>query len=189
MSPLASHPQALADYFSALLDPAAAPAEQPAAPAVAPAASADNPIAGPPPWTGGPFRCRLVRFGGFALALPEAKIAALLEQVALTPPQAGDPDWLWGYLEWNGERREVVDLAWWVLPPEHRPARPPGGPPAVAIAGNLALAAPPLGESVIVDPAEVRWRSENTRRPWLAGVLSKQSWALLDIEGLAGLMA
>ncbi len=216
--PLAAHDQALTGYFESLLnaqpaalprpvpDPAAAPrpeTEQPVpragsvppAPPATPITVEPPPaVPGAPPWAATPFRCQLVNIAGLTLAVPTVRIAAVLSEACPKAAGTEDPPWQLGLLDWQDRPVRVVDAAWWILPPERRlPAtgRWPGGKMAVVIVadGRYGLACEALAEIVALEPAAVRWRSDRTQRPWLAGTLLKQAWVLLDVEGLTGLLA
>ncbi|RPT74986.1 hypothetical protein [Pseudomonas aeruginosa] len=46
-----------------------------------------------------------------------------------------------------------------------------------------------VSRSIRLDPAEVKWRSQRSQRPWLAGTVIEHMCALLDVAALAELIA
>ena len=46
-----------------------------------------------------------------------------------------------------------------------------------------------VSRSIRLDPSEVKWRSQRTQRPWLAGTVIEHMCALLDVAALAELIA
>ncbi len=88
----------------------------------------------------------------------------------------------------------MIDTARMVLPGE-RAARA-GGDPAgrgvqllVVDDGSWSLACNRAGELVEFDRADVKWRTAQGKRPWLAGMISDKRVALLDVEALKQLLA
>jgi purine-binding chemotaxis protein CheW len=51
------------------------------------------------------------------------------------------------------------------------------------------LIADGLSHVLMLEPDEVRWRSERSRRPWLAGTAIEAMCAILDIDNLCAPMA
>jgi purine-binding chemotaxis protein CheW len=51
------------------------------------------------------------------------------------------------------------------------------------------LAVHQVSRSIRLDPSEVKWRSQRTQRPWLAGTVIEHMCALLDVAALAELIA
>jgi len=47
------------------------------------------------------------------------------------------------------------------------------------------LAVDEVINSVVLDPDNVRWRGQRSKRPWLAGTVVEQMCALLDISQIA----
>tara|TARA_B100002019_G_C21243005_1_gene586626 strand:- start:806 stop:1516 length:711 start_codon:yes stop_codon:yes gene_type:complete len=53
---------------------------------------------------------------------------------------------------------------------------------------NWTLAIDEIGGEIIVNPAEVRWRSDNTKRKWLLGTVIKKMYALIDLDAIDDMM-
>jgi purine-binding chemotaxis protein CheW len=46
-----------------------------------------------------------------------------------------------------------------------------------------------VSRSIRLDPNEIKWRSQRSQRPWLAGTVIEHMCALLDVAALAELIA
>ena len=51
------------------------------------------------------------------------------------------------------------------------------------------LAVHQVSRSIRLDPSEIKWRTQRTQRPWLAGTVIEHMCALLDVSALAELIA
>jgi purine-binding chemotaxis protein CheW len=51
------------------------------------------------------------------------------------------------------------------------------------------LAVHQVSRSIRLDPKEVKWRTQRTQRPWLAGTVIDHMCALVDVTALAELIA
>lgn len=51
------------------------------------------------------------------------------------------------------------------------------------------LAVHQVSRSIRLDPDQIKWRTQRTQRPWLAGTVVEHMCALLDVEALAELIA
>lgn len=169
---------------------APAPAATQASVAV-PAASAskiDSPI---PDWASAPFPCLLLKVQGLSLALPLVKLHRILPWSEPTPIP-GYAAWLLGLLPLEGQDRalRVVDTAGLVMP--ERPIAPADRIPPKHIVmvgeGEWGLTCEDVSNVITITPQQVRWRSERTKRPWLAGTVVEHLCALLDAEKLADLL-
>ncbi|HTN32941.1 MAG TPA: chemotaxis protein CheW, partial [Marinobacter sp.] len=50
------------------------------------------------------------------------------------------------------------------------------------------LACDAVAQSFTLDPDEVRWRTERSKRPWLAGTVINHMCALVDVRTMADLL-
>jgi hypothetical protein len=53
---------------------------------------------------------------------------------------------------------------------------------------NWTLAIDAVGGEIIVNPTDVRWRSETTKRKWLLGTVQKKMYALIDLDVIDDMM-
>jgi len=207
MSGLSPQQRALATYLESLLGDAGPDVPVPSAPVPAPAAATPpRPVAAVPrkpglpnppypwpgarpPWAATAFEVRCFVVGGVKFALPTALLAGG-SAAALTPsPVAGAARWHLGLVQQAAGPVEVAHAASLLLPPG-RATAPGAGAAALFLAdGEWALAVDALAETVTLDPESVRWRTDKTKRRWLAGMAATPGCALLDPDQLTYLLA
>ncbi len=168
---------------------------EPPAPVVAaaveeavPAASA--PWVERPSWADESFECLLFDVAGLTLAVPLICLGTIypLAGQELTP-LFGQPDWFLGILPGQSGNLKVIDTARWVMPERYRDECREGLQYVISIEGcEWGLAVHQVSRSIRLDPREVKWRSQRTQRPWLAGTVIEHMCALLDVSALAELI-
>ncbi len=140
-----------------------------------------------------PFDCLLLTVDGMTLALPIEDVRAVIPLPASLSGAslAHDKDhpWLIGECEHRAARIRLVDVVAMLTFGEMAVARDRAGLRVVLIAGaEIGLACDGTAGPVSVHPGQVRWRTAHTRRPWLAGIVTAPSCALLDARALAGML-
>lgn len=146
---------------------------------------------GRPEWAEGPFECLLFDVAGLTLAVPLVCLGSIypLEGQELTP-LFGQPDWFLGILPCQAGNLKVLDTARWVMPDRYRDDFREGLQYVISVQGyEWGLAVHQVSRSIRLDPNEVKWRTQRTQRPWLAGTVIEHMCALLDIASLAELIA
>ncbi|TRO11815.1 chemotaxis protein CheW [Ectopseudomonas mendocina] len=179
-----------------LLAPVQAPVIEEAPPEVAILAElAPQPAAlladGRPTWAEEPFECLLFDVAGLTLAVPLICLGSIypLEGQELTL-LFGQPDWFLGILPSQAGNLKVLDTARWVMPDRYREDFREGLQYVISVQGyEWGLAVHQVSRSIRLDPSEVKWRSQRTQRPWLAGTVIEHMCALLDVAALAELIA
>lgn len=179
---------------AALGQPAAEQAGvKPVAELEAPLGAAGTPLAPStqPDWSGEPFECLLFDVAGLTLAVPLVSLGSIypLAGQELTP-LFGQPDWFLGILPCQAGNLKVLDTARWVMGERYRDDFRDGLQYVISVQGyEWGLAVHSVSRSIRLDPSEVKWRSQRTQRPWLAGTVIDQMCALLDVTALAELIA
>jgi purine-binding chemotaxis protein CheW len=156
-----------------------------------PAQPAALQLEGRPSWAEEPFECLLFDVAGLTLAVPLICLGSIypLEGQELTP-LFGQPDWFLGILPSQAGNLKVLDTARWVMPDRYREDFREGLQYVISVQGyEWGLAVHQVSRSIRLDPAEVKWRSQRTQRPWLAGTVIEHMCALLDVAALAELIA
>lgn len=188
--------QALASYLEGLLtEPGAeSPQAVPVSKPIPPPVSAPKPMAAAaagaalPDWARSDFPVQIIRVAGLTVAVPAARIHSVVMGPTVGPLTLHLPGTL-GTLILDSRTVRVVDTAYWLVPPEHRPA-PCGVPVAVlVIDGNWGLACDGVLPVETLTPAAIRWRSARTQRRWLAGTVAARGLAILDPTGLTAEIA
>ncbi|MBU0809860.1 MAG: chemotaxis protein CheW [Gammaproteobacteria bacterium] len=148
-------------------------------------------LPGRPEWAQEPFECLLFDVAGLTLAVPLVCLGSIypLQGQELTP-LFGQPDWFLGILPSQAGNLKVLDTARWVMPDRYRDDFREGLQYVISVQGyEWGLAVHQVSRSIRLDPNEVKWRSQRTQRPWLAGTVIEHMCALLDIASLAELIA
>ncbi|TRX74419.1 CheW domain-containing protein [Pseudomonas mangiferae] len=146
---------------------------------------------GRPAWADEPFECLLFDVAGLTLAVPLVCLGSIypLEGSELTP-LFGQPDWFLGILPCQAGNLKVLDTARWVMPDRYRDDFRAGLQYVISVQGyEWGLAVHQVSRSIRLDPNEVKWRSQRSQRPWLAGTVIEHMCALLDVSALAELIA
>ncbi|PTS82760.1 chemotaxis protein CheW [Pseudomonas sp. HMWF032] len=146
---------------------------------------------GRPEWAQESFECLLFDVAGLTLAVPLVCLGSIypLAGQELTP-LFGQPEWFLGILPSQAGNLKVLDTARWVMPDRYRDDFREGLQYVISVQGyEWGLAVHQVSRSIRLDPNEVKWRSQRTQRPWLAGTVIEHMCALLDIASLAELIA
>lgn len=188
--------QALAE--SPLIEPAPAAVTQPVEsvidinlPGAAPSLLLGLQAGERPEWAQEPFECLLFDVAGLTLAVPLVCLGSIfaLAGQELTP-LFGQPDWFLGILPCQAGNLKVLDTARWVMPDRYRDDFRQGLQYVISVQGyEWGLAVHQVSRSIRLDPSEIKWRSQRTQRPWLAGTVIEHMCALLDVAALAELIA
>ncbi|MCR3865381.1 DUF4123 domain-containing protein, partial [Pseudomonas aeruginosa] len=142
-------------------------------------------------WSRASFENLAKHFAGLTLAVPLVCLGSIypLENQELTP-LFGQPDWFLGILPSQAGNLKVLDTARWVMPERYRDDYRDGLKYVISVQGyEWGLAVHQVSRSIRLDPAEVKWRSQRSQRPWLAGTVIEHMCALLDVAALAELIA
>ncbi|MDE3740090.1 CheW domain-containing protein [Metapseudomonas resinovorans] len=146
---------------------------------------------GRPAWGEEPFECLLFDVAGLTLAVPLVSLGSIypLAGQELTP-LFGQPDWFLGILPCQAGNLKVLDTARWVMPERYREDFREGLQYVISVQGyEWGLAVHQVSRSIRLDPNEIKWRSQRSQRPWLAGTVIEHMCALLDVSALAELIA
>jgi len=127
---------------------------------------------------------------GLTLAVP---LVALGQIVRFTPeeltPIFGQSDWFMGLLNSNVGRLRVVNTSLFVMPEKYDASFIESAEYAISLDGvQWALAVNRVNQPISLDPAEIKWRSERSKRSWLAGTVKSHMCALLDIPQMANML-
>lgn len=146
---------------------------------------------GRPDWAQETFECLLFDVAGLTLAVPLVCLGTIypLAREELTP-LFGQPDWFLGILPCQAGNLKVLDTARWVMPDRYRDDFREGLQYVISVQGyEWGLAVHQVSRSIRLRPDEIKWRSQRTQRPWLAGTVIEHMCALLDVAALAELIA
>lgn len=202
--------QTLQHYLDDLLQEAAVALQETAElPAVAePAASVAAPVAPPvsvpadvevpaapevvanEAWREGEFEALLFDVGGLTLAVPLVSLGSIYPLDSEITPLFGQPDWFLGLLKTPAGNLKVLDTARWVMPERYRDELKDSLQFVISVQGfEWGMAVHDVSQSIRLAPEQVKWRSQQGKRPWLAGTVIEHMCALLDVSALARLIS
>lgn len=139
---------------------------------------------GRPGWAQNRFDCLLFKVDGLALAVPMILLGTIYKIDSELTPLFGQPDWFLGLLRvHDGRNIRVVDTAQLVMPERYRAEAIDTLVYAIGIHDcDWAMGCHEVVGSITLTPDDVKWRSERTRRPWLAGTVVDHMCALIDLD-------
>ncbi len=150
----------------------------------------DIPPAVQPAWREQPFEALLFDVGGLTLAVPLVSLGTIYPLDGPITPLFGQPDWFLGLLPGPTASLKVLDTARWIMPERYQPSLREGLRFVISVQGHeWGMAVHGVSESIRLEPAQVKWRSGQGKRPWLAGTVIEHMCALLDVEALAELVS
>ncbi|WP_193074822.1 CheW domain-containing protein [Pseudomonas sp. FME51] len=140
-------------------------------------------------WRDAPFEALLFDVGGLTLAVPLVSLGSIHSLDGPITPLFGQPDWFLGILPTPVGNLKVLDTARWIMPERYSPELRDNLRFVISVQGHeWGMAVHGVSQSIKLDPEQVKWRSGQGKRPWLAGTVIDQMCALLDVEALAELI-
>lgn len=145
---------------------------------------------GRPEWAQGRFECLMFRVGGLSLAVPLVELGSISLMTDELTPLFGQSDWYMGILPMStGKKLHTVDTAKIVMPERYHEGMREAYRFVISIANmDWGLAVDDVSTAMTLSPTDVKWRTQRSKRPWLAGTLISQMCAVLDIQQLAFLL-
>jgi len=146
-----------------------------------------------PVWADQEFQCLLFNVCGITLAVPLVKLNGVIHWNEELTPMPGHSGKFLGLLRHLEKNVKVIDTAQVILPanqcvdleaPDKRLQKI-----LLIDDGNWGLACNDIGEVVDLNKTDVRWRTDASKRPWLAGTVSARLCALLDTDVMATMLS
>lgn len=146
-----------------------------------------------PEWAEQEFQCLLFNVAGIMLAVPLVKLNGVIPWKDEITPMPGHSDAFLGLLRHLDINVKVMDAAQIILPAAQKASL--GKDPSERIEkiilmdeGRWGLACDEVGEVVTLNKNDVRWRTPQGKRPWLAGTVSERLCAILDTDVFAKML-
>ena len=147
---------------------------------------ADN---GRPKWAQSRFDALLFDVSGLTLAVPLVALGQIVSLKNDITPIFGQAEWFMGILATTLGKLKVVNTALFVMPEKYNEAFLDSAEYAISLDGvPWALAVDKVTQPVSLDPEEIKWRGQRSKRPWLAGTVKSSMCALIDIPHMAKLL-
>ena len=147
-----------------------------------------------PDWGAEAFQAMVFKVGDLSLAIPLVELAGVVEWRPELVDKTGATGFRLGCYPHSGQSVTLIDTARFIFPAERLAAL--YGPDTnsrlsriiLIDKGNIGLACDEVYEVFSIQPELVNWRSEQTRRQWLAGTMLEQLIAVLDARATAELL-
>ncbi|MGO2513871.1 chemotaxis protein CheW, partial [Marinomonas polaris] len=144
----------------------------------------------PLPWATGRFECLLFYVGGLKLAVPLVELGGIFQsgRDKLTSI-FGQPDWFMGVANVGEFNLRTVDTARWVMPNHYEGEMKDNFKFVIQLdRTDWGVACERVAEAITLEPSQVKWRSDRSKRPWLAGTVIDHMCAILDVQGFIELL-
>ena len=160
------------------------------APEIEPEATFKSDKTKPLPWAESRFECLLFNVGGLKMAVPLVELGGIQKaDYEKVTKIFGQPNWFIGVSSVNDLRIRTVDTARWVMPNHYKGELHDSFKFIIQLdRSNWGLACEDVAEAISLEPSEVKWRSDRSKRPWLAGTVINHMCAILDVQGFIELL-
>lgn len=137
---------------------------------------------GLPQWAQSRFDVLLFKVSGLTLAVPLISLGQIQPITDELTPLFGQADWFMGFQPTPQGKIRTVNTAKFVMPERYDENFVKNAKYVVSINGvPWGLAVDSVNQPISLMPDEVKWRSDRSKRPWLAGTVKEHMCALLDI--------
>lgn len=144
---------------------------------------------GRPVWAQRSFDVLLFRVAGLTLAVPIIALGQIYPITDGLTPLFGQAEWFMGLQPTPTGRLRTVNTALFVMPERYDPRFVQSARYVVSIDGlDWGLAVDEVQQPIRLAAEDVTWRSERSKRPWLAGTVKTAMCALLDVPQMGRLL-
>lgn len=144
---------------------------------------------GRPQWAQERFEVLLFSVAGLTLAVPLIALGQIQPLTEDLTPLFGQADWFMGLQPSPSGEIRTVNTALFVMPERYDPAFEKSAQYVVSLSGvPWGLAVDSVNQPIVLEADDVKWRSERSKRPWLAGTVKGHMCALLDIPQMAQML-
>ncbi|WP_421292902.1 chemotaxis protein CheW [Aeromonas taiwanensis] len=151
---------------------------------------AAEPAPAPSTWenldTGNEFQALFFDVAGVTFAVPLTELGGI-HQLGEVTSLFGQPGWYKGIMTSREQKMNVVDTAQWVMPGQHLEME---DYKYLIMLGESpwGLACHQLKGTELLHRDQVKWRHQEGKRPWLAGMVKEKMCALLHVRELLVLL-
>lgn len=145
---------------------------------------------GRPMWAQHRFDALLFQVSGLTLAVPLIALGQIQPLTDNLTSIFGQSDWFMGLLSSPAGQIKTVNTALFVMPEKYNDDFLKTVKYVMTIDGmSWGLAVDSVNQPITLDPEDVNWRSQRSKRPWLAGTVKSAMCALIDIPQMARLLS
>lgn len=144
---------------------------------------------GRPAWAQKHFDVLLFQVSGLTLAVPLVSLGQIQPLTDELTPLFGQADWFMGLQPTATEKIRTVNTAKFVMPERYNEEFVKTARYVVSINGvPWGLAVDSVNQPIRLAPEDVNWRTQRSKRPWLAGTIKAHMCALLDIPRMGQML-
>ncbi|HEY0891647.1 MAG TPA: chemotaxis protein CheW [Cellvibrio sp.] len=144
---------------------------------------------GRPQWAQSRFDVLLFKVSGLTLAVPLISLGQIQPLTDELTPLFGQADWFMGLQPTPAGKIRTVNTAKFVMPERYDPRFLETAKYVMSINGvPWGLAVDSVNQPITLMPEDVKWRSDRSKRPWLAGTVKDHMCALLDIPRIGQML-
>lgn len=144
---------------------------------------------GLPQWAQSRFDVLLFNVAGLTLAVPLISLGQIYPLTDELTPLFGQADWFMGLQPTPMGKIRTVNTARFVMPEKYNEALLANVRYVMSLDGvPWGLALDSVNQPMRLDPDQVKWRTDRSKRPWLAGTVKEHMCALLDVPRIAQLL-
>jgi len=144
---------------------------------------------GRPVWAQARFDVLLFKVSGLTLAVPLIALGQIRPITEELTPLFGQADWFMGFQLTTTGKISTVNTAKFVMPERYDENFINTAKYVVSINGvPWGLAVDSVNQPISLQPEDVKWRSDRSKRPWLAGTVKDHMCALLDIPQIGQIL-
>ena len=137
---------------------------------------------GRPQWAQERFEVLLFSVAGLTLAVPLIALGQIQPLTNELTPLFGQADWFMGLQPTPMGKIRTVNTAKFVMPERYDERFLETAKYVISIDGlPWGLAVDAVNQPIMVEPDDVKWRSQRSKRAWLAGTVKQHMCALIDI--------
>jgi len=133
--------------------------------------------------------CLIFKVAGLKLAIPLSMLGGVFPSDDKVTSLFGQAEWSMGVWQTDGQKLTVVDSARLIMPERQVSLADEGYEFLIQLdRAPWALACQEIVDTVTLVSESIKWRTDVSRRPWLAGTVISEMCALLDVPGLIELL-
>ncbi len=126
---------------------------------------------------------------GLKLAVSMESLGSIIKVENECNHLIGRPDWFIGSYQQGDQSLYVVDTAKYIMPEKGFDLTEQGFPYLIQLQrSKWALACKSVQTTVRIEPNQVKWRSQQGKRKWLAGTVIEHMCALIHVDSLVELL-
>ncbi len=137
------------------------------------------------------FQALMFSVAGMDIAVPLISLGGISRMDKEVTQLFGKPDWFMGLTPGINGNINVVDSCRWVMPERYGEAKTKGLNYSFIIMlgdSQWGLACSHVQNAISIEPDNIKWRSNDSKRPWLAGMLIEERCVLLDVDVMIELL-